>query len=221
MVALMTLLVVLAQSEPPPLPTRAMEQPTPPPVVMVAPAAARPSPSLVRVKCPQDCTVRSGSGAGRRVSPQLWEFTDVPAGKTRFDIEGFATVPIAAGYLDIPAGSEAEVLVSRNRLTLGTVTPRATPAVVAPGAPAGQPGILRITCQKPCTVMVDGQRRTGENQQGQLTISNVTPGTHQVFVKFISGSAQLSVDMPADHEVFLFASDGSAGLRLTNSKPLH
>lgn len=238
----LALAVVLTQAGgPPPLPSRgspppAGQQPlpppppppplnkgpdaalTPPPLPTMQPGPATTGPSLVRVKCPSDCSTRVGGGVGRRVSPQLWEFSDVQAGKTRFDIEGFASIPIASGYLDIPAGSEVEVLVSRNRLALGTVTPRAAP-VMNGGVASTAPSMFRLTCQKPCTVSVDGQRRTGENQTGQLTITNVAPGTRQVHVKFFGGSAQASVEVAPDSEVFLFAQDSS--VRVTNSKPLH
>lgn len=233
--------VVLSQAgdQPPPLPVRSQQgpaaQPTPPPPPPSSPTrdglsppplppppapvavhAAASGPSFVRVKCPSDCSVRVGGGVGRRVTSQLWEFSDVPAGQTRFDIDGFATMQLASGYLDIPPASDAEVLVSRGRLTLGTVTPRAA----QPAKPVSDvAGILRVSCQKPCTVMVDGQRRTGENQLGQLTISNVAPGAHQVLVKFLGGSASASIDVPPDAEVFVFAQESS--LRVTNTKPLH
>lgn len=201
---------------PPPLP------PPPPPPVHHAAAGAptQPSlPSLVRVKCPSDCSVRVGGGVGRRVSSQLWEFSDVPPGKTRFDIDGFASINIASGYLDVPPTSEVEVIVSRNRLALGTITPRVAPTPGKDGVLSTAPGMLRLTCQRPCTVSVDGARRTGENQTGQLTIGNVAPGTRQVFVKFFGGSAQASVEVAPDTEVFLFAQESN--LRVTNTKPLH
>lgn len=214
------LCLTLAQGGPPPLPSRDAPLTPPPPPVTPVPAPAPATPSFVRVKCPQDCSVRASGGTGRRVSPQLWEFSDVAPGKVRFDIEGFATIPIASGYLDVPAGSDVEVLVSRNRLTLGTVTARAAPPPTLPtAAPATAPGLLRLSCQKPCTVLVDGQRRTGENQLGQLTVSNVTPGTRQVYVKFIGGSAQSSIEVAPDTEVFIVAQE--SGLRVTNTKPLH
>jgi len=152
------------------------------------------------------------------MNAQLWEFTDVPPGKTRFDIEGFASINIASGYLDIPAASEVEVIVSRSRLALGSVTPRVAP-IAKNGALSTAPSLFRLNCQKPCTVSVDGARRTGENQTGQLTIGNVAPGTRQVSVKFFGGSAQASVDVAPDTEVFLFAQESS--VRVTNTKPLH
>jgi hypothetical protein len=155
---------------------------------------------------------------GRRVSSQLWEFSDVPPGQTRIDVEGFAGMTLATGYLDIPAASEVEVVVARNRLALGTVTARAAP-MPGNGVASNAPSMLRLTCQKPCTVSVDGARRTGENQTGQLTIGNVAPGTRQVFVKFFGGSAQATVEVAPDTEVFLFAQEST--LRVTNSKPLH
>lgn len=238
---LFALTLVLSQAgNPPPLPARtgqpAQAQPVPPPPppppvkndgftppplpsTLPPPAAGSSLPSLVRVKCPSDCSARVGGGVGRRVSSQLWEFSDVPPGKTRFDIEGFASINIASGYLDIPASSEVEVVVSRNRLALGTITPRAAPMVGSGGVLSTAPGMLRLTCQKPCTVSVDGARRTGENQTGQLTIGNVAPGTRQVSVKFFGGSAQSAVEVPPDSEVFLFAQESS--LRVTNTKPLH
>lgn len=240
MLVLALTLVLNQAGNPPPLPPRAGQpaQPVPPPpppppvgkhdgftppplpTTLPPPAAGGPSlPSLVRVKCPSDCSVRVGGGVGRRVSAQLWEFSDVPPGKTRFDIEGFASINIASGYLDVPASSDVEVIVSRSRLALGTVTPRAVPMVGNNGVLSTAPGMLRLTCQKPCTVSVDGARRTGENQTGQLTIGNVAPGTRQVFVKFFGGSAQSAVEVPPDSEVFLFAQESS--LRVTNTKPLH
>lgn len=206
---------------PPPVAKHDGFTPPPLPAPLPPPAAGAPTvqPSFVRVKCPSDCSARVGGGVGRRVSSQLWEFSDVPPGKTRFDIEGFASINIASGYLDIPASSDVEVVVSRNRLALGTITPRAAPVAGNNGALSTAPGMLRLTCQKPCTVSVDGARRTGENQTGQLTIGNVAPGTRQVFVKFFGGSAQASVEVPPDSEVFLFAQESS--LRVTNTKPLH
>ncbi|MER2564713.1 MAG: hypothetical protein ABTQ32_28570 [Myxococcaceae bacterium] len=239
MLVLALTLVLNQAGNPPPLPPRTGQpaQPVPPPpppppvgkhdgftppplpTTLPPPAAGGPSlPSLVRVKCPSDCSVRVGGGVGRRVSSQLWEFSDVPPGKTRFDIEGFASINIASGYLDVAPSSDVEVIVSRGRVALGTVTPRAAPTV---GTNAGStaPGMLRLTCQKPCTVSVDGARRTGENQTGQLTIGNVAPGTRQVFVKFFGGSAQSAVEVPPDSEVFLFAQESS--LRVTNTRPLH
>ncbi|MDP1922795.1 MAG: hypothetical protein Q8L14_41515 [Myxococcales bacterium] len=197
----------------PPLPA-----PPPPPQSGTA-RGAPPATSLVRVKCPSDCSTRVGGGVGRRMNSQLWEFSDVPAGKTRFDIEGFASINIASGYLDIPASSEVEVIVSKSRLALGSVTPRAAPQLTKNGALSTAPSMFRLNCQKPCTVSVDGARRTGENQTGQLTIGNVAPGTRQVYVKFFGGSAQTSVEVAPDTEVFLFAQESS--LRVTNTRPLH
>jgi len=163
--------------------------------------------------------VRVAGGVGRRLNSQLWEFSDVAPGKTRFDIEGAFTIPIASGYLDIPPTSEVEVLVSKNRLVLGTVSPRAAAVPLANGALSTTPGVLRITCQKPCTVSIDGARRSGENQTGQITITGVAPGTHNVGVKFFGGSGQASVDVQPDTEVFVFAQESS--VRVTNTKPLH
>lgn len=200
---------------PPPLPP-----PPPPPQVAAAGRPGTPSlPSMVRVKCPSDCSTRVAGGVGRRMNAQLWEFTDVPPGKTRFDIEGFASITIASGYLDIPPASDVEVIVSKSRLVLGSVTPRAAPMLEKNGKLSTAPSMFRLNCQKPCTVSVDGARRTGENQTGQLTITNVAPGTRQVSVKFFGGSAQASVEVAPDTEVFLFAQESS--VRVTNSKPLH
>ena len=246
MLAVALTLVVSQTGNPPPLPPRAAQpQPaqqvpppppppplnkgpdtswTPPPLPAVLPPpqampAGIPQTSLVRVKCPSDCSTRVAGGVGRRMNAQLWEFSDVPAGKTRFDIEGFASITIASGYLDIPPASEVEVLVSKSRLALGTVTPRAAPTLAKNGALSTTPSMFRLNCQKPCTVSVDGARRTGENQTGQLTITNVAPGTRQVHVKFFGGSAQASVEVAPDTEIFLFAQESS--VRVTNSKPLH
>ncbi|MBL8921354.1 MAG: hypothetical protein JNJ54_21015 [Myxococcaceae bacterium] len=243
LVIAITVILSQAGDQPPPLPVRsqqapAAQPPTPPPPPSAPPTpatkdglsppplpppppppsarAAGSAPSFVRVKCPSDCSVRVAGGIGRRVTSQLWEFSDVPAGQTRFDIDGFASMQLASGYLDLPASSDVEVLVSRGRLALGTVTPRAA----QPAKPVSDAvGILRLSCQKPCTVMVDGQRRTGENQMGQLTISNVPPGTRQVLVRFLGGSASASVEVPANTEVFVFAQESS--LRVTNTRPLH
>ncbi len=245
MFAVALTLVISQAGNPPPLPARPTAAPPPQQVPPPAPApppnkgpdtwtppplpAVLPPPrvapsgtvqtSLVRVKCPSDCSTRVAGGVGRRMNPQLWEFSDVPTGKTRLDIEGFAGITIAAGYLDIPAASEVEVLVSKGRLALGSVTPRAVPTRAKDGARSTAPGMFRLNCQKPCTVSVDGARRTGENQTGQLTITGVAPGTRQVHVKFFAGAAQASVDVPPDSEVFLFAQESS--VRVTNTRPLH
>ncbi len=212
---------------PPPPPPPLTPPPLPPPGPIGAPPpparqggqAPVPLPSNVKVRCPSDCSVRVAGGVGRRLNTQLWEFSDVQPGKTRFDIEGTFTIPIASGYLDIPASSEVEVLVSKNRLVLGTATPRAAPSIGANGVASTAPGIIRMTCQKPCTVNIDGARRSGENQTGQLTITNVAPGTHNVGVKFFGGSAQGTVEVPPDTEVFIFAQETT--VRVTNTKPLH
>lgn len=203
---------------PPPLPPPGPVVGAPPPPARGAPAA-HPLPSNVKVRCPSDCSVRVAGGVGRRLNSQLWEFSDVQPGKTRFDIEGTFTIPIASGYLDIPASSDVEVLVSKNRLVLGTATPRAAPAMGANGVLNTTPGIIRMTCQKPCTVNIDGARRSGENQTGQITITNVAPGTHNIGVKFFGGAAQGTVEVPPDTEVFIFAQEST--VRVTNTKPLH
>jgi hypothetical protein len=175
--------------------------------------------SVVRVKCPSDCSARLAGGVGRRLNAQLWEFSDVQPGTTRFDLEGFASMSMAAGYVEIPPASEVEVVVSKGKLALGSVTPRVAPKTRAVGTLSTVPSVFRLKCQKPCTVSIDGVRRSGERQTGQLNITNIVPGTHQVSVKFIVGSTQASVEVPPDSEVFLFAQESS--LRVTNTKPLH
>lgn len=210
-------MTMLSQPGPPPLPERTRATGGHAPAAAAVPPSTAGAPSLVRVRCASDCTVRLPGSAGRRVDALSWEFSHVDPGATRFEVEGFASLPMASGNLDIPAASEVDVLVAGNRLTLGAVRPRDEPLARPSATPPTS--MLRLSCPKPCTVLIDGKRRSSVNQLGQLTISGVEPGTRQVVLRFLTSTAQSTVDVPPDSEVFLYARDST--LRVTTTRPLH
>lgn len=177
--------------------------------------------SRVTVRCSEECTVRLARQVGRRLSPQLWEFTDVEPGTQRLDATGkvlFVDKPLYGGYVEVPAGVHLELLVdSRNRVTVtntGPLTAEPSHEVSKVGAPS----VLNLRCKRACTLLVDRVRRGASSSQS-VVVPDLQPGTHELEVQFILGrTARGSVDVPPGSEVFVYATD--SGLQVTNTVPL-
>lgn len=189
--------------------------------LLVALVLAQPpaGPSLVRVTCQTDCSVKVAGQRGRRVTSQKHEFDGVTPGRNRFEIEGFAGISVAAVSLDLPAASEVDVSLKGERFRIEATKPRATAAADAAGKPAGKPSVMRVTCQQPCTVLVDGKKRTGELQVGTLLLGSVEPGPRVVTVKFLAASAVRTIDVPAASDVTLAAQDSVVRVVKTTPVP--
>jgi hypothetical protein len=176
-------------------------------------------PSLVRVTCQADCAVKVAGQRGRRVTSQRSEFDNVAPGKVRFEVEGFAGLTMAAVSLEVPSASELDVSLKGDRFRVESTKPRAASAVTASTQPPrGAPSVLKVTCQTPCTVSVDGKRRSGELQVGTLHLGSLEPGRRVVSVRFLGASAERTVDIPAASEVVLSAQDSI--VRVTSTAPL-
>jgi hypothetical protein len=188
--------------------------------LLVALVLAQPptGPSLVRVTCQSDCSVTVAGQRGRRVTSQKHEFDGVAAGRNRFEIEGFAGISIAAVTLDIPPASEVDVSLKGERFRIEATRPRVAATSAAAGKPAGKPSVVRVTCQQPCTVLVDGKKRTGELQVGTLLLGSIDPGPRVVTVKFLAASAARTIDVPAASDVTLSAQDSV--VRVLKTTPL-
>ncbi len=191
--------------------------------LLVALVLAQPpaGPSLVRVTCQTDCSVKVAGQRGRRVTSQKHEFDGVTPGRNRFEIEGFAGISVAAVSLDLPAASEVDVSLKGERFRIEATKPRATATATAaaPGKSAGKPSVMRVTCQQPCTVLVDGKKRTGELQVGTLLLGSVEPGPRVVTVKFLAASAVRTIDVPAASDVTLAAQDSVVRVMKTTPVP--
>lgn len=188
----------------------------PPPLVGVPETTpAAPGPSVVTVRCPMECTVTVDGLTGRRLNAATWEVSGVKPGSRRVEADGVFGNKIAASYLDIPAEANVEVIVLEGSVSLGTVSPRAPqpPAV----APATGPSTLHVMCPNRCTVWIDGQRRSGENQSA--LISDVAPGRHGIEARYFGGQALGTIDVPAGSEVFLVANEGGS-IVMTSARPL-
>jgi hypothetical protein len=175
--------------------------------------------STLTVRCMDDCSVRVDGKAGLRKDPATWEFKDVAPGQRRIEASGgFLNRPLYSGYADIPGGMKVTAQIDSNkRLTITERTPlgQTKEAKTAGGAPS----VLTIRCTKNCTVSVDGNRK-GASQTQLVVIRDVTPGDHNVEVKFVLGTKVVRsvLNIPAGSEVFATATE--SGLNITNSKPL-
>jgi hypothetical protein len=208
------IMYVLTQTPPP------MPGPTPRPAV-VLPAAhsegdAKTSgrPSLVRVKCPRDCTVLLAGKTGRRLSSDSWEFEDVPPGQTRIDASGTLGMAMAAGFVTVEAASDMTFMVSGNRFAVMSTKPLTAPTHKAPD---GAASVLHFNCQKPCTISIDGQRKSGEGIRTAV-INEVRPGRHAISVKFLGGTGQAELTIPPASDVFL--SPTEKNVSIMTSRPL-
>jgi hypothetical protein len=180
---------------------------------------AQPGPSLVRVTCPTDCAVKVAGQRGRRITSQRYEFDNVAPGKVRFEVEGFAGMTMAAVSLEVPAASELDVTLKGDRFKVEATKPRAAPAPTAGARPAATtPSVLKVTCQTPCTISIDGKKRSGDLQVGTLHLGSIEPGRRVVSVRFLGASAERTVEIPAASEVMLSAQDSI--VRVTSTTPL-
>jgi hypothetical protein len=212
---LAALLIALAASS-------TLAQGTPPapakPAEAKAPEAKPGENSTLIVRCMDDCSVRVDGKAGLRKDPARWEFKDVAPGQRRIEASGgFLNRPLYNGFAEIPAGMKVTAQVDSNKRL--TITERVPLGEAKEAKPAGSAAsVLTIRCAKNCTVTVDGERK-GANQAQLVTVRDVTPGEHDVEVKFVLGKVVRSkLTIPAGSEVFAAASD--SGLSITNTKPL-
>lgn len=200
----------LAQGTPP-APAKAADTKAP----EVKPSAT----STLVVRCMDDCTVRVDGKAGLRRDPATWEFKDLAPGQRRVEASGgFINRPFYNGYADIPAGMKVTALIdSSKRLTITERIPleEKKEAKVTDGAPS----TLNVRCMRNCTVSIDGVRR-GAAQAQLVVIRDVTPGEHNIEVKFVLGTKVVRsvLSIPAGSEVFTTATEN--GIKITTSKPL-
>jgi hypothetical protein len=197
--------------------------------------------STLKVRCPENCTVRIEGRTGRRISDSHWEFRDVAPGRRRIEAKGLLGRNLVSSYVDIPSAPEALVYIdSRGRLGVSQPPAEATPASAppapapqeaeatpasAPPAPAPQEdkapaSVLHVRCQKPCSVFVDNVRRASSGSTHTFIVHGVTPGSHTVEARFLLGSSVRlgSIDVPPGSEVFVYATD--EGVKVTNTRPL-
>lgn len=175
--------------------------------------------SIVTVRCIEDCTVRLDGKYGARKSPSIWEFKDVPPGQRRVEVTGgIFNRPLYNGYAEVPAGVRVTAMISSTKkLTLTDSTPLSQEQDAT--ATGTAPSTLSVRCPKACTVTIDGTRK-GAGQSQLVVIRDVTPGEHNVEVKFVLGTKAVRtvLTIPAGSEVFATATE--SGLNITNSKPL-
>jgi hypothetical protein len=201
----------------------ALAQGTPPapakPAEAKAPETKPGENSTLTVRCMDDCSVRVDGKAGLRKDPATWEFKDVAPGQRRIEASGgFLNRPLYNGYAEVPAGMKVTAQIDSNkRLTITERTPLGEKKEAKAGD--GAPSTLTIRCTKNCTVSVDGNRK-GAAQSQLVVIRDVTPGDHNVEVKFVLGTKVVRsvLNIPAGSEVFATATE--SGLNITNSKPL-
>lgn len=210
----------LAQGTPPAPSKPAETKPADAKAPETKPAEAQASgPSTLTVRCMDDCSVRLDGKAGLRKDPATWEFKDVAPGQRRIEASGgFLNRPLYNGYAEIPGGMKVTAQIDSNkRLTITERTPlgEKKEAKAADGASS----VLTIRCTKNCTVSVDGNRK-GSAQSQLVVVRDVTPGDHNVEVKFVLGTKVVRsvLNIPAGSEVFATATE--SGLSITNSKPL-
>jgi hypothetical protein len=184
-----------------------------------APEAKAGENSTFVVRCTDDCTVRVDGKAGLRLAPNNWEFKDVTPGQRRVEATGgFLNRPLYNGYADIPAGMKVTAQIdSSKRLTITERRPLSEEK--AAQAAAGGPSVMNVRCPKQCSVSIDGLRKGAASSQ-TVVVRDITPGQHNVEVKFVLGTKVVRslLNIPAASEVFVTATEG--GLSITNSKPL-
>ena len=95
--------------------------------------------------------------------------------------------------------------------------PSAPPVVPVASAPAGAPGLLHVHCDKPCSVFLDGAKKSAD--QKDTDVKDVAPGKHKLATRdTMSDNALIEFEMPGGSEVFVFAKGTDS--RVTNTKPL-
>jgi hypothetical protein len=175
--------------------------------------------STLTVRCIEDCTVRVDGKTGMRKDTSTWEFKNVPAGQRRVEVTGgIFNRPLYNGYADVPGGMKVTAMISSSKkLTITERTPLAPETETQ--ATGTAPSTLSVRCPKACTVSIDGARK-GAGQSQLVVIRDVTPGDHNVEVKFVLGTKAVRtvLNIPAGSEVFATATEN--GINITNSKPL-
>lgn len=189
----------------------------------LAPAAAAgpasTTPSLVHLHCGEPCDLKVlEGGARRRDDPRRWTVENVPPGKRRLEVAGDFGFDLFDGYLDVPPGVEATFALSGRTATLVDQKPLVSEARAGPAGKAEPklhgPSQLRVRCEQPCAVYVDGKRRA-EGTDG-ATVEGLTAGAHEVEVRSTTGGllARKRLDVPAESAVYVTC--GAQALAVTN-----
>ncbi len=170
--------------------------------------------STVIVRCPRECTVLVAGKGGKRLAVDQWEFVHVAAGQTRIDATGTLGLAMAAGFATIAANARVTLVISGNRLVVTDTSPLAPSTRPENG---GAVSVLHFTCQKPCTISVDGQRKSGEGVRSG-TVADIKPGDHVVAAKFLGASAQSTLRFPPASDVFVAPTDSSVNITTTRPR---
>ncbi|HSP77300.1 MAG TPA: hypothetical protein VLQ93_02135 [Myxococcaceae bacterium] len=175
--------------------------------------------TTVKVRCPEDCSVKLDGKTGLRLSDDHWEFKDVEPGKRRIEVKGLLGRHLASGYADIPKAAGVSVFLDhRGRFGVRKEEASTSPAP-RKGTKGGKASVLHIRCQKPCRISVDHIRKGGSQSTHSVTVRDVEPGTRLVEASFLLGATRReNIEVPPGSDVYLMASD--SGLKVTNSRPL-
>jgi hypothetical protein len=175
--------------------------------------------STATVHCPDNCTASIDSLRGLRLNERTWEFKDVEPGQRRVEATGgLFNRRMFVGYVDMPAGSEVNIYGdSKGRVSIADRKDLRSDKAKGSAA-GGKPSRLNVRCAKSCNVEVDGTRR-GSNSAMNILINDVQPGMRALKVTLTLGKVvRGTVDVPADSEVFVTATDN--GFQVTNTKRL-
>jgi hypothetical protein len=192
-------------------------------------------PSVVRIRCPEDCKVKIDHKYGLRLTGREWEFTETEPGQRRVDVTGKLDRPLFSGYTIVPEGVELTLMADHSKrlirseekpLSASPPADSIAAEVAQPSAdgeatatqPASQgPSRLHVRCSRPCTVYVDGLRKSGAQQS--VTI-DLPPGSHEVQAKDQLNAllGRGKIHLPPGTEVYTVA--GRQEIKITNTKPL-
>ncbi len=175
--------------------------------------------TTVKVRCPENCSVKLDGKTGLRIGDDQWEFKDVEPGKRRIEVKGLLGRHLASGYADIPKAAEVSVFLDhrgRFGVTKAAASASSSPRKATKG---GKSSVLHIRCQKPCRISVDHIRKGSSQSTHSVTVPDVEPGTHQVEASFVLGSTRRAdIEVPPGSDVYLMAAD--SGLKVINTRPL-
>ncbi|WP_164021517.1 hypothetical protein [Pyxidicoccus trucidator] len=177
--------------------------------------------SVAIVRCPEDCTVLLDGRRGQRRDGRTWEFKDVEPGRRRVEAHGgLFNRRLFVDYVELPAGAEA-MLYGDSRGNVKLTDHKSLDAVerARKRAGLGEASHLNVRCQKSCTVLLDGERRSSSSATS-VVITDVKPGSHDLEVVFAIGKGRkrTTLEVPASSELFITASE-SGGIQVTNTKP--
>ncbi len=175
--------------------------------------AAAPKTTNVRVRCPEDCTVKVDGKSGFRIDARNWEVKDVPSGTRR--IEASSTLSsIYNGYSDLPPGDVNVVIDAEKKRA--TVTKSSTPKNYT----EKDISTVIVRCPEDCNVTIDGRRgRKLENRRYQ--VEGLMPGSRRVDItaKFNRTLYTGYLELPARSELTVLV-DSSRNLTVQETKKL-